>query len=193
MSCTDLFSKVAAGALALTMGGCAVLDSRTAGIPRQEVAAVPGMDKVAVVVDPCIREGIDARRAGDVSYLEVNQNLRAGRSVTNYKGWVLFSDASLAQRFAPLAGAALVGGALSGVGAGVGRAVAIGAGIVTGATLGEGIGKKARVEDLTSLAACRQWLDTQQPQPSSRSSGYYQQSGRPMYGTDLLGRPIMPH
>jgi len=171
MSYTSLTMSFSAGVLALSLGGCADLAGRASGVEKQAVAGVPQMRTTAVVVDPCNSVGIDARPARDVSQLEINQNLSAGRQVTHHRGWVLFSKESLATKFGPLAGGLAGGILLSGIGAGTGKLIAITAGTIGGAVGGERVGKNARVEDLVDLAACRDYLNKTSfegvaPQPS---------------------------
>lgn len=158
MSFTSLTQKIGACVMAFGMAACSSIGGRAYG-PKQAVADVPQMGQTAVVRDPCNSVGIEAVPATQVTQIEMNQNIRQGLKVSFHRGYYLFSEVSLAEKFAPIGGF-VVGAVLgSGIGAGTGKLIAGTLGAVGGAAVGEQAGKNARVESLVDLAACRNYLN----------------------------------
>jgi hypothetical protein len=191
MSYTSLASKFAASAMALTMGGCAVVGDRTAGLQKQQITSVPEMSQPVASYDPCTSVGIEARLANEVSPWERAQNRRAGREERQYGSYVLFSEPSRMADFSRLVGAALGGLAGATVGGGSARNLAIAGGATAGAIFGDKFSGNGRTNYLVDLNACQQFLSTkagfnrdyypQPQQPAGRTiyNGYYP-DGRPI-------------
>lgn len=168
MSYKNLMTKAGIIILPFGLAACGTIGGRTAGLANQEIKNVPEMAQTVAVRDPCNSVGIEAVPETQVTNLEINQNLRAGRRVQHEKGYVIFSDEPLATKFAPLAGAVIGGVAGAAVGGGAGRVIITGLGVVAGAVGGEKLGKDSRVEYLTDLAACRFYLNQIGPAPFRR-------------------------
>jgi hypothetical protein len=171
MSYTNLAMKAGTCVLAFSLAACGTIGGRTNGRALQAIGDVPQMSQVAVVRDPCNSVGIEAIPETQLTRDDVAYNKANGYRRSSHNGFAVFSKEPLASKFGPLVGG--LAGAIAGsaIGGGSVRLITGTVGLTAGALVGESFGKASRVEYLTDLAACRDYLNQVGPAPFRRFIG----------------------
>lgn len=171
MSYNNLAMKLGTCALAFGLTACGTIGGRTNGRPLQAIGDVQQMSQVAVVRDPCNSVGIEAIPETQLTVDDVAYNRANGYRRSSHNGFAIFSKEPLATKFGPLVGGIVGAAAGATIGGGSVRLITGGAGLTAGALVGETFGKASRVEYLTDLSACRDYLNKVGPAPFRRFIG----------------------
>jgi len=156
MSFKSLFNKAAVVAAPLVLAtGCALQT-----LPRQAVTVDDNVQYGQVVLNPCTRENIKLRAAYEVTRGELMRRERDGEDFYQYKGYYLFAQKGVVERWAPLAGAVAFGALGSTIGHG---AVSLAAGVggaFGGAAGGSALAENSRLARMAQESGCEGYVDT---------------------------------